>query len=316
MSHLIVLLSLLLSRSSAFVGFFPTSFSSQQSRLGTFFMGSTSTSTGAGDVDEVLSELSELAFQTGSGFRAAASERARMKELVDTLSASPTKAPEPANCFYPAEVRPAPESSPFTLRGRWKLIYTDAPDITGLAAQAGPLGELARVGQECGEDSIANVITWQPRGYLRGEASPSSSFSSPFERPRGTAEGAGERFALPSPPPLPSFLTSLVASDALEQRVCLKATAEPSQPARVNLFVDGIDLVPKRILGVTPSGAAGEGLSLRGPFSGSLPFGSFDVLYLDATLRVVRTVQGYLAINVRDERDDAGGGSDSGAVSI
>ena len=104
-----------------------------------------------------------------------------------------------------------------------------------------------------------------------------------------------------------------MASDELEQRVVLRARATPAAPARVNLFVDGVDVIPKVFLGRrqssersgSGSGGPSQGsalLSLRGPFSGAIPFGAFDVLYLDASLRVVRTSpQGFLAINVRDE---------------
>ena len=108
-----------------------------------------------------------------------------------------------------------------------------------------------------------------------------------------------------------------MASDELEQRVVLRARATPAAPARVNLFVDGVDVIPKVFLGRRQSSESSESsgsggpsqgsalLSLRGPFSGAIPFGAFDVLYLDASLRVVRTSpQGFLAINVRDEIGD------------
>ncbi|KAJ1631974.1 hypothetical protein T492DRAFT_869005, partial [Pavlovales sp. CCMP2436] len=86
-----------------------------------------------------------------------------------------------------------------------------------------------------------------------------------------------------------------ILSSRLEQRVVLKGSASPSAPRRVDLAVEGIDIVPKMVFG-----QAGGPIELRGPLSGQVPFGSFDVLYLDETLRITKTVQGgFLAINTR-----------------
>ena len=77
---------------------------------------------------------------------------------------------------------------------------------------------------------------------------------------------------------LPSGLTALVESDVIEQRVVLKARADPQFPARVQLFVAGIDFIPKRAFGqeINPD----QQISLRGPMSGKIPFGAFDVLWI------------------------------------
>jgi len=76
----------------------------------------------------------------------------------------------------------------------------------------------------------------------------------------------------------------------------LKASATRAQPRRVQLSVEGLDLVPKQVLGYQ-----GDALELRGPLSGQVPFGSFEVVWLDEDMRVTKTDQGYLAINVRDD---------------
>ena len=135
---------------------------------------------------KLLEDVRALAAATGAGFQATSAERAEMQRLVDALSAcNPTS--EPAAAFYPPDLRSDADGNGAgaTLRGRWRLIYSDAPDITGLARQAPPLGELVRVGQECGGDTIANVITYRPSGWLRGEegAAPPSPLLLPFPTP-------------------------------------------------------------------------------------------------------------------------------------
>mmetsp|Transcript_15525 Transcript_15525/g.22135 ORF Transcript_15525/g.22135 Transcript_15525/m.22135 type:complete len:85 (+) Transcript_15525:98-352(+) len=42
-------------------------------------------------------------------------------------------------------------------------------------------------------------------------------------------------------------------------------------------------------------------LELRGPLK--LPFGQFEILFLDRDMRIIKTGQGYLAVNIREEDD-------------
>jgi len=227
------------------------------------------------NVAGLIAELKQIASSTARGFRASPSERAQVKVIVDELS-KVSACLEPAAAYYEKgasrATEPTYDGDEPSLLGRWKLIYSDAPDIVGLEAQGGPFAELGRIGQECdGEEStIANVISWAPSKFLR----------------EGGALG---------------LLGQTLSSDELEQRVVLKAKASPTEPRRVQLFVEGFDLDPLRVLGRQGGLGGGGPLRLRGPLSGRVPFGAFDVMYLDEDLRVVKTVgTGYLAINVRD----------------
>ena len=62
----------------------------------------------------------------------------------------------------------------------------------------------------------------------------------------------------------------------------------------------GSELRPKTLLGQALEGILPP-LRLQGPKALALPFGSFDIIYVDDTLRVVRTNQGYWGVNVRDD---------------
>lgn len=214
----------------------------------------------------LFSELQQLSEATQRGFKATSVDRARANALISQLQAlNPTS--EPAAAFYSsqdAQSNPAPGAA--SLLGRWRLVYTDAPDIIGLEAQQGPLAELGRIGQECDgiDRTIVNVISWRPARWLR-EGQP-----------------------------------TLLGRDSVDQRIVLKASAVPSAPRRVNLFVEGFDLAPRRLLG-RPAADGLPGLRLRGPLSGQIPFGAFEVLYLDASWRVTKTTQGRVAVNIRDD---------------
>jgi hypothetical protein len=91
------------------------------------------------------------------------------------------------------------------------------------------------------------------------------------------------------------------------QKVCTKATASPDQPMLVNLELAGIDLV------APPSTGGGNGnlqqdieqeglpVGLLRPLTA--PFGQFEILYLDEELRIIRTSQNYLAVNMRAKEE-------------
>ena len=245
----------------------------------------------------IVEKILELASKTGSGFEATPFERKHIKSFIESLTKENATLESTAafcNDKFPRESLSA------TLCGRWRLIYTDAPDIISLSSQTGGFSELERIGQECSTDEIVNVITWKPSPWLRGK----SGARSPFIRSDAANSPNGNILRqFFKPPSLPSGLTALVEFDIIEQRVVLKARADPQSPSRVQLFVAGIDFIPKRAFGqeVNPD----QQISLRGPMSGKIPFGAFDVLYLDSHIRVTKTYpQGYLAINVRDDLAD------------
>jgi len=143
----------------------------------------------------------------------------------------------------------------------WSLLYTDAPDILGI--RGGPLARVDRIGQEItpSENRIANVIEYCPsEAALR-------------------LGGA------------------LVRGDRVTQRVLLGY--ETSGGDLVDLKLQGISLTPNMFLGqsVSPS------RKLAGGFGGQIPaptFGAFDYVYFDGIVRIVKTKQGWVSINVLD----------------
>lgn len=219
--------------------------------------------------EDLVQRLVDMVEPLDRGFKCTKSERGRVEKLLDELSkVNPTE--EPGAAFYeegqsggddPDQIGAKP-----SIAGRWRLIYTDAPDIIALGDNQ--LAELGRIGQECDAvaKTISNVIEWSPPSWLKSGVV-ANSF--PF------------------------------TDDQVEQRIVLRASSDKGSPFRVQLFVEGFDLVPQKFLGSsTPPNA----LRLRGPLSGKIPFGAFDVLYLDDTLRAVRTSQGFYAVNIRETR--------------
>jgi hypothetical protein len=208
------------------------------------------------------------------GTSATSRDRERIRSLLDRLVAAGDGVADPASIFYSDAERAECDPTEPSIAGRWKLVYTDAPDV--LSLNYNPLASLSSIGQTCdaGAKTIANVIEWKPPGMLE---------KLPFSQ-------------------LPVKLPYDPLAERIEQRVVLKAAASRTAPRRVDLFVEGLDVVPLRVFG-----RAGMPLELRGPLSGQLPFGSFDLLYMDRDLRIVKTVQGgHYAVNVRADGDGLG----------
>ena len=217
----------------------------------------------------IQKELLKLAESTNRGFSASSTERKRARELIfDLARFNPTA--EPAAPYY--ETSSATTSGP-TLAGTWTLVYTDAPDITSLE-NSGPLAKLGRIGQECDPPLIKNVIEWQR---------PDWSKSLPFS-------GSDD--------------------SRVFQKVCTEATASPDNPFMVNLKLVGIEVVGRGGNTTSLEETIQQGpaawfqanpVELRGPLTA--PFGQFEVLYLDDRLRIIKTGQNYVAVNMRNEVD-------------
>lgn len=213
---------------------------------------------------ELKSSLSSLAHSTKRGFSANAAEKRSAQKICEELSKlNPT--PEPASPFY--EQTQDVENSNLTLCGKWTLLYTDAPDITSLEGQGGilPSAKLGRIGQECVPPFIKNVIEWQRPDWAK---------SLPFS-------GSDD--------------------SRIFQKVVCEATSNPDQPLKVDLKLVGLEVLgsddsksggPAQILEKNP-------LELKGFLKA--PFGSFRVLYLDEDMRIIKTVQNFLAVNIREE---------------
>lgn len=189
---------------------------------------------------ETLKEELFSALQTlDRGFEASASDQKNVAAIVQRLSAlSP-------------EAAPAPKL--LSVDSKWRLIYSDAPDIVGpTAAGRGRIGQ--RV--EATNSRIVNLV----------EALPPSPLQS-----------------LPFPPP------------SLQLEVTLGAEAVSDTEVRLSLLGTSAAPGSPKLPFPTPS----LGLPLLFP----LPFGSFSILYYDGDLRVIKTAQGYLGINMREQAE-------------
>jgi len=89
-----------------------------------------------------------------------------------------------------------------------------------------------------------------------------------------------------------------VTADRLQQRVLLTYETDGT---RCNIQIRGTSLSAQQVLGV--SLASAPPLRLQGPLE--LPFGSFEVLYNDGDLRIVKTQQGYWGVNRRLGPDES-----------
>ena len=208
-------------------------------------------------------ELFRIGETTDRGFSCTRGQRSEAEKIITTLKNTQATAPALAD-----------------LEGKWTLVYTDAPDITGLSQQ--PAARLGRVGQEIarGEgDSyvISNVIEWL--------------------RPRWL-----DRL------PLGGFAGRLVG-ETDKGRVIQKVVTEGSERAgssKSGVFVDlkikGASFSPQGEddeLPVAFQILRDRPVDLRGGIT--LPFGSFEILYRDEALRIIKTSNGHYAVNAKDD---------------
>mmetsp|Transcript_65173 Transcript_65173/g.96352 ORF Transcript_65173/g.96352 Transcript_65173/m.96352 type:complete len:332 (+) Transcript_65173:99-1094(+) len=234
-------------------------------------------------------ELFSMASATKRGFSASRKEREQVRSIIyDLMKYNPTK--EPAASYYTST--PNKPSGP-SLSGKWTLIYTDAPDITSLDPSTSSLpsllpstAKLGRIGQECNPPFIKNVIEWEKPDWI--------------------------------PLSLPLVGTDSSSSTIL-QKVCCEASSSPTNPKIVNLKLVGLDLASGgtssssssssknsdsfletiQEVGLLPTLLNQNPIELRGVIT--LPFGTFEILYLDEELRIIKTGQNYLAVNVRQK---------------
>lgn len=230
-------------------------------------------------IRRLQTELLGLGEVTNRGFEASRTMRQEAISIIDQLAAlNPTA--EPAWPYYETTTYiPGP-----SICGKWTLVYTDAPDITSLAST--PTAKLGRIGQDCSPPYVKNVIEWK-----RPEWAEMLPFS-------GTSESR------------------------ILQKVCTKATASPEDPLQLNLDLAGIELVADdrnsnddastsaatravelidaiQTSGVPVGVLQQAPLLLEGPWS--LPFGKARILFLDERMRILRTQQNFVAVNVRSD---------------
>lgn len=239
------------------------------------------------EAQRLKSELMDLADRTKRGFNASRDDKRKAKEIVESLQRYQT-IPDPASSYYdPSAISSITagdyDTSNTNISGKWTLIYTDAPDITGLDTSRNPFStaKLGRIGQECSPPYIKNVIEWVRPDWAK---------DLPFS-------GSEDSRIL--------------------QKVVTSGSATPSKPTFVDLKVAGLELMagssdvdssnvaetiqsqglPAGLLSINP-------VDLKGPLNP--PFGRFEILYLDEEFRAIRTSQNFLAVNRRivNEEDE------------
>ena len=166
----------------------------------------------------------------------------------------------------------APQADVPDLTGDWELIYTDAPDILGLDAQAGPFATCTRIGQQIDEaaGTISNVIEYGPREWA-------------------------------------SSLVGQAKGDLLQQRV---VTSFNKSGTKVDLKIKGLKVVPKQFFGVSLESV--PPLKLEGfvepPFGSfevlycepALALADGEEVQADSSpIRVIKTINGYYSVNRR-----------------
>ena len=248
-------------------------------------------------IESLKSQLKSISQRTNRGFQASKDDRKTAKEIIYQLARyynnrSPSSA-SPARPYYNIDDNNNngnndDDTSP-TISGKWTLLYTDAPDITGLDTSRNPFStaKLGRIGQDCTTPPyIKNVIEWLPPDWSNG---------------------------------LPFSGSSSSSKSRILQKVVTSASASPTKPLLVDLKVAGLEInsvtpndeiessnnnnnnnnllmriqndgIPATIFSVLP-------LDLKGPLNP--PFGQFEILYVDDEFRVTRTGQNYLAANLR-----------------
>lgn len=247
---------------------------------------SPSTTTENPEVQTLKSELVKLADRTKRGFTASAAEKRKANEIIQSLQRLQT-IPDPAKSYYDKSSTSSVTTgendgtSNISISGKWTLIYTDAPDITGLDTTRNPFStaKLGRIGQECDPPYIKNVIEWVRPDWAK---------DLPFS-------GSDESRIL--------------------QKVVTSGSATPSKPTFVDLKVAGLELVAgesnsngSNVVETIQSQGLAAGLlsinpvDLKGPLNP--PFGRFEILYLDEEFRAIRTSQNFLAVNKRCSKDD------------
>ncbi|GMH65946.1 hypothetical protein TrLO_g8824 [Triparma laevis f. longispina] len=165
------------------------------------------------------------------------------------------------------------------LIGKWTLIYTDAPDITSL--DSSPATRLGRIGQEIESSGSGKIIVKNVIEYLR---------------PKWL-----DRLPLP---------TSLIGGSDNDARVIQKVVTEGKSNSRngklIELAIKGAEIYSEGDddnLPLALKQLKERPVDLKGV--GGLPFGSFEILYLDEGIRIVRTSNNHIAVNVKDDAGSA-----------
>ncbi len=206
-------------------------------------------------------ELLHLCQRTKGGFEATSQDRRQIERLIEQQQMN-----KDLKLVIETAIQEYYEGKETSfLRGKWDLLYTDAPDILSLQTSSflptNPLApQLGRIGQDCTNPPIIeNVIEWK--------------------KPSTTTNL------------LPSFLSSL------PERILQKVSCRGSYDKNNSKLDNQVNL---SILGARLEMPSNSSSSSPTPLI-TLPFGSFQILYIDSEIRITKTSQNYYAINRRSK---------------
>mmetsp|Transcript_1033 Transcript_1033/g.2243 ORF Transcript_1033/g.2243 Transcript_1033/m.2243 type:complete len:380 (-) Transcript_1033:114-1253(-) len=257
------------------------------------------------EVQSLKQELYDLASKTNRGFTANAMERRAVSEIVFDLARF-NQSREPAQDYYhdgrgvnsgsgngSGSGSNMPSNS---VKGKWQLIYTDAPDIVSLDSSKNPFStaKLGRIGQECSPPYIKNVIEWFRPDWAKDLPYSGTDESRVLQKVVTAASAT---------PTKPMVVDLKVAGFELEAGMDVDddhhdhhdglTTAKDNNDWMSRIRKDGL---PAGLLSLNP-------VDLKGPMN-PLPFGQFEILYLDEEVRMIRTGQNYLAVNRRLKQEE------------
>ncbi|KAL3908028.1 MAG: hypothetical protein SGILL_008641, partial [Bacillariaceae sp.] len=227
---------------------------------------------------------------------ASAQEKATIKDVIYELASyNPSK--NPARAYYDESTSTIGSDDDYnddasmvggTISGKWNLIYTDAPDITGLDTSKNPLAtaKLGRTGQDCNPPYIKNLIEWKRPDFAKTLNSPLSG----SDDSRVLQKVVTSASASPSKP----LLVDLKVAGLEVESGGRESSAATTTPA-----ANGISDIAERVQqqGIVAGVLSVLPVDLKGPLNP--PFGQFEILYVDQDMRAIRTYQNYLAVNRR-----------------
>ena len=253
-------------------------------------------------IEQLKQSLIDLSHITKRGFYASSKQHSKVKEIINHLTLlNPTI--EPASAYYDNNNSQSSNEGIASIEGKWTLLYTNAPDITSLDPNTSifPIklpssAKLGRIGQECDilKSTISNVIEWKRPDWVDNVLLSKSITPSNDDNNDDIDDGG-----------------------RILQKVVCEAKAFPKEPNIVQLNLVGFELLgetstsdnnntkprsisPKDILMKGPAELLKRRpIQLRGPLKA--PFGRFEILFLDDQMRIIKTGQGYLAVNIREE---------------
>mmetsp|Transcript_5753 Transcript_5753/g.6394 ORF Transcript_5753/g.6394 Transcript_5753/m.6394 type:complete len:315 (+) Transcript_5753:115-1059(+) len=244
-------------------------------------------------------DLVEIAERTSRGFNASSDDKNKVNEIIRSLQRLKPTRDAPARDYYEpssiSSVTSVSESSnndnsnSNRISGKWELVYTDAPDITGLDSSRNPFStaKLGRIGQECSPPYIKNIIEWKR---------PEWAVNLPFS-------GSNESRILQkvvtsgvSTPNNPTFVDlKIVGLEVKAGNAIEKGKTNDNNDPKSSMIAGVVEIIQKE--GIPVGIISQNPVDFYGPLQA--PFGRFEIIYLDDEFRITRTNQNCITVNRR-----------------